>query len=83
METGLAYKQYKMLIGNFATNLKVRKMIRLIVLFIVPLILAQLADLAISFVETGYGLSPADAVLTGLFAISLGYGALRVRSKYL
>ena len=58
-------------------------MIRLIVLFIVPMILAQLADLAISFVETGFGLSPANAALIGLFAVSLGYGALRLRSKYL
>ena len=58
-------------------------MIRLIVLFIVPMILAQLADLAISFVETGFGLSPANAALVGLFAVLLGYGALRIRSKYL
>ena len=58
-------------------------MIRLIVLFVVPMILGLLADLAVGFVETGFGLSPADAVLTGLFAVSLGYGALRVRSKYL
>ena len=47
------------------------------------MILAQLADLAISFVETGFGLSPANAALVGLFAVSLGYGALRLRSKYL
>ena len=58
-------------------------MIRLIVLFIVPMILAQLADLAISFVETGFGLSPANAALLGLVTVSLGYGALRLRSKYL
>ena len=58
-------------------------MIRLIVLFVVPVILGLLADLAVGFVQTGYGLSPANAVLTGLFAVSLGYGALRVRSKYL
>ena len=58
-------------------------MIRLIVLFIVPMILGLLAELAISFAQTGYGLSPANAALLGLFAVSLGYGALRVRSKYL
>ena len=58
-------------------------MIRLIVLFVVPAILGLLADLAISFAQTGYGLSPANAALLGLFAVSLGYGALRIRSKYL
>ena len=58
-------------------------MIRLIVLFVVPVILAQLADLAVGFVQTGFGLSPANAVLTGLVTVSLGYGALRIRSKYL
>lgn len=58
-------------------------MIRLIVLFVVPVILGLLADLAVGFVQTGYGLSPANAALLGLFAVSLGYGALRIRSKYL